>query len=198
MPASPPRPRVALLYEIPAPYRLPFFERLAREEAFDLEVLFQNRHQVDREWDLQDTLPFPHRFLPVRQIVFRGKDFFTYLINPGIWRVFREGRYDVVVVGSYIHQSSLAAILRCWLTRTPYLLMCESHLGTPRAWWKRWLKALAIRPIISRAAAWLPNGTAAKAYLTAYGARPERIFFSPNTIDVPTFPRMASRTAGLS
>src|SRR5579864_7876477 len=55
--------RVALLTEIPAPYRIPLFNALA--ERVDLRVLFLRERNPDRPYDLhREELHFEWRVLP--------------------------------------------------------------------------------------------------------------------------------------
>src|ERR1700674_5288906 len=66
-------PRVALVTNIPAPYRVPVYNRIAIDGRIDLTVIFCAEREPDRHWDLEEF-----RF---KRIVLR-ESFFT-----------RDGRY---------------------------------------------------------------------------------------------------------
>jgi glycosyltransferase involved in cell wall biosynthesis len=89
--------RVALVTNIPAPYRLPVFERLARLPDVDFEVVFCSGNEPDRAWRL--TLQgFRARFLRARFVTFRGR----YIhINPDVWTALEEIRPQVVVTTQF-------------------------------------------------------------------------------------------------
>jgi hypothetical protein len=53
--------RVALLTNIPAPYRLAFFQALSAR--CDLKVVFDSRSEPNREWTAPEDLGFPHAYV---------------------------------------------------------------------------------------------------------------------------------------
>src|ERR1700733_1030826 len=55
------RHKVALLTNIPAPYRLEMFRLLG--ERCDLKVFFDTRSEPNRSWQLPPELPFKHEYL---------------------------------------------------------------------------------------------------------------------------------------
>ena len=118
-----------------------------------------------------------------------GRKSFINHWNPGLFRELDRGGFDLVIVPGYALLSSQMAIAWAWLRRKPYVVFSESHLREPRSWSRRIVKELLVRLAVSRAAACLATGTLSKEYLCHYGARPERVFFFPNTPDVDWFIR---------
>jgi glycosyltransferase involved in cell wall biosynthesis len=57
------RPRVGIVTNIPAPYRVELFRHAARHFD-DLLVLFQDEMNEDRNWERRPELPFRHEYLP--------------------------------------------------------------------------------------------------------------------------------------
>src|SRR5208283_5720054 len=53
--------RVALLTNIPAPYRLAFFQQLSAR--CDLKVFFDSRSEPNRNWNVPEDLGFPHTYM---------------------------------------------------------------------------------------------------------------------------------------
>lgn len=89
--------RVAMVTNIPAPYRLPIYERLVKYEDMDLCVFFCSGREPDREWDLHSS--------PVPQVYFREK-FITYKnrfihLNPDAWSALARFRPEVVITTGF-------------------------------------------------------------------------------------------------
>ncbi|MBC8058874.1 MAG: glycosyltransferase family 4 protein [Rhizobiales bacterium] len=91
------RLRVAMVTNIPAPYRLPMYERLAAAPGIDLHVFFCSGREADRAWDL-DPLRVPHTFLKER--VLRWRDRFIHF-NPDIWPRLAAFRPEVIVTTGF-------------------------------------------------------------------------------------------------
>ncbi len=85
------RPRVVLLTEIPAPYRIPLFNALA--ERVDLRVLFLAAQNPDRPYRLhEEEILFDWDVLPGRDLTVRGR---WIVLNHGVARRLRGA--DVVL-----------------------------------------------------------------------------------------------------
>jgi glycosyltransferase involved in cell wall biosynthesis len=190
------RRRVLFLSEIPTPYRLPLYRRLAEEPSLEVEVAFCAAGEPDRPWRLDDELAgVPHRVLAGVQPRLRTRrNTFVYEINPGIVPLLLRARPDVLVVGGYAVFAQQVALALAPLLRIPFLLHSETHLGKPRPGWLSSAKRAVLPRAIGRAAGGLAVGSAAAEYLAAHGIPPERIRIFPNTVDVDGY-RAAAETA---
>jgi glycosyltransferase involved in cell wall biosynthesis len=188
------RPHVGVISEIPTPYRLPLYERIAARDDVDVEVLFCAAEEPDRPWDVGAGLDrVPHRILRGWSPTVRmGADTFVYEINPQIVSVLRSAAYDAIVVGGYSVFAEQVAVAYAKVTRTPYLLHSESHDLKPRRWWVSAAKKRILPSVIGKAAAGLAAGTAATRYLEAYGLPRGRIRVFPNTVDVAAWSERAA------
>ena len=182
--------RVAVLSELPTPYRWPLHRKVAAEPGLDVTVLFYARTEADRDWGLdveadaaRDGRPRVE-FLRGRALAVRGRRSLFFHWNPSVWRRLREGRFEVVVVPGWSMPTSLLAALACRLRRVPYVLFSETHALRRRPWWLRAVKRIALRPLVGGASAWLATGSLSEAYLRAHGAREGRVFRFANTPDV--------------
>jgi len=191
MPSEPPeRPlRVAVLSELPTPYRWPLFERVAAEPSLDVSVFFYARNESDRGW----TVPVNGsggagrpavEFLPGRALHLRGRRSLYFHWNPAILDRLRKGRFDVAVIPGWSMPTSVAAAMACRGRRIPYVTFSETHDRSPRPAWLRMTKRVALRPIVAGASAWLATGTLSERFLAAHGADRTRIFRFANTPDV--------------
>ena len=89
--------RVAIVTNIPAPYRLPMYELLAATPGIELQLFFCSGREPDREWDL-DRLGVPHHFLRERLIAWRGR--FIH-VNPDVWKSLRAFAPEVVITTGF-------------------------------------------------------------------------------------------------
>jgi glycosyltransferase involved in cell wall biosynthesis len=187
------RPRVLVISEIPTPYRLPLYRQIAERGELELEIVFCAESQPDRPWSIDDELgSVPHRILRGFPITRRSsKNTFVYEVNPSVVPLLLRGRFDLLVIGGYAVFAEQAAIAYARLTRCPYLLHVESHLGKSRSTTVARVKSTVLPHVIGAAAGGLAVGSAAGRYLEAYGLAPERIHILPNTIDVTSYARAA-------
>lgn len=181
--------RVALLLEIPTPYRDPLVARLAEEDAFDLTILYCAERDPWREWDIGDAIS-RGEVLPGFGI--GGKSGGLNLkVNVAVWRRLNEVSPQVVVVGGYANFTMQLAILWCRLKRIPYIVMSESHDLNPRPLWRRVVKTPVARWAIGGASALLPTGSHARDYLARLGGDVSSMFLFPNVPDVHALSRKA-------
>jgi glycosyltransferase involved in cell wall biosynthesis len=73
----------------------------------------------------------------------------------------------------------------------PVLVRGDSQLGTPRAWWKRWVKELLYRRLLRQFNGFLVVGQRNREYLAHYGVTPEKMFFAPHFVDNDWFNQKA-------
>lgn len=120
-PPAPERPlRLAVVTNIPAPYRVPVYNRLAREDGIDLHAFYAARSEPDRAWDLP-PIEHAHTFLPgtVHQ---RGGRYIHH--NPGTWKALRRFDPDVVVTTGY-NPTHLAAWAYALTHRRGHVVMTD-------------------------------------------------------------------------
>ncbi len=182
------RVSVAVLSELPTPYRWPLFQRVGTQTDLDVTILFYARTETDRDWGLEidesDGARPRVEFLPGRAYHVRRRRSLFFHWNPGIRKRIATGGFDVVVLPGWSMPSTLAALLECRRKAIPYVLFSETNALSKRPVWWRATKRLALRPIVSGAAAWLSTGTPSAQYLKNHGADPARTFRFANTPDV--------------
>lgn len=89
--------KVAMVTNIPAPYRLPVYERLVAKPGIELCVFFCSGREPDREWDLQEG-GFQQVFLTEKFITYRGR----YIhCNPDAWSALKRFAPDVVITTGF-------------------------------------------------------------------------------------------------
>lgn len=176
--------RLALLTEIPAPYRIALFGALA--ERLDLRVLFLARQDPRRPFYEQHVgeLPFEHRFVPGRGLRRRGR---WLVLNAGVLGELRRFRPDAVAVGGWNQPAFWQALLYSRARRIPLLVWVESmERGSSSG-----PTELARRLMIRGASGFFVPGRAAAEYVRSFGVPEERIAVAPNAIDDTLFARAA-------
>jgi glycosyltransferase involved in cell wall biosynthesis len=186
--------RVAGVFPEPTPYRAQLFDRIAAREEVDLLVLYAARTVARRTWDV--PLAHPHVILQGVRVpgiapVLRH----DYPITPGIWRALARSRPECVVISGWSTFASQAAIVWCRFSRTPYVLVVESHDRDPRPGWRRLVKGAVVPRLVRAAAGILVAGTLARESMLARGADPAHVDVFANTIDVAALAARADELA---
>jgi glycosyltransferase involved in cell wall biosynthesis len=200
MTAPPDRPlRVAVLSELPTPYRWPLFQRVARETCLDVSVYFYSRTEADRDWSVPVEGGERPRveFLAGRTMRVRGRRSLFFHWNPSIVSRVRRGNFDAVVIPGWSMPTSVAAAITCRTRRIPYILFSETHDRSPRPVWLRMTKRVALRPLVAGAGAWLATGSLSEDFFAKHGADRARIFRFANTPDVPALAGLVEAARGL-
>lgn len=169
--------RIALLTEIPAPFRIPLFNALA--DRADLRVLFLARTDPRRaHYDLhQHEWRFDHRFLRGRAF-HRGR---WTVLNRGVLRELRAFIPDAVAVGGWNQPAFWQALAYCRARRKPLLIWIESTARDARS--DALPLELAKRALVRGAAGAFVPGRASAEYARTLGIPEERIVVAPNAVD---------------
>jgi glycosyltransferase involved in cell wall biosynthesis len=183
------RPRVVILTEIIAPYRVPVFNALANRGEVDLHVIFLSETDPSqRQWEvLKDEIQFSYRVLPNFR---RRLGTYNVLLNRGLAAELARAAPDVILCGGYSYVASWQLLRWAQRRQVPVVLWSESNASDFRAGYfpveaaKRWF--------IHRCAGYLAAGTSSRQYLLDFGVLPERIGIAPSTVDVPSFEARAA------
>jgi glycosyltransferase involved in cell wall biosynthesis len=181
--------KLALLTEIPAPYRIPLFNALA--EQVELRVLFLAERDPRRGFFEQhrDEWRFEQRVL--RGPAFRRGGRWIVL-SRGVLRALRSFRPDAVAVGGWNQSAFWLALAYARLRRIPLLVWIESTAHDARS--EARSLALARRLMVRGAAGAFVPGAAAAEYARSLGV--ELIEIAPNAVDTSLFERAAVDRSG--
>jgi glycosyltransferase involved in cell wall biosynthesis len=182
-------PRVVIITEIIAPYRIPVFNALARHTRIDLHVIFLAENDpTKRQWLVyKDEIRFPYEVLPSwRRRV--GKH--SLLLNWGAETALRRADPDFVVCGGYNYVASWQAMSWARRNRVPFILWAESTTRDLRSGHAliEFLKTRFLRGCD----AFVVPGKSSNDYLRNYGVPEEIIFTAPNAVDTCFFARRAA------
>jgi glycosyltransferase involved in cell wall biosynthesis len=118
------------------------------------------------------------------------------LINPGLWRLIRRGRFDVVIVSGYRGISYLIAAAAAKVSGSSVVLAIDTHTLeslTPSSW-KRKVKAFMLPRIMRWFDAVLVPSTTAARFARDLGMNESRVFMAPYVVDNDFFRDGANRS----
>jgi len=164
--------RVLYITNIPAPYRVDFFNELSR--YCDLTVIYENTASTERnkDWTLKASGDYKQLFLKGLTIGRNSK------LCMGVLGHLSRGSYDKIVVGGYATPTASLAITALRLRKIPFFLNADGgFIPEHESVLKRSIK----RYLISAATWWLSTGDITDKYLISYGADAKKIFTYPFT-----------------
>ncbi len=183
-----PPPVVAIVTEIPTPYRAPLYDRLAARGAVRPHVLYLVEREVSRSTLAVDCSRHLHEHLRGGGISLRTRHGpFTWKWTRGLSPRLDAIAPDVVLVSGWAHPAMHVASRWAAAHGVPTLVTSESHPRVHRLALRTWLRDRVARPLVAGAGAWLPVSTRAQTLLERLGADPVRCFVVPNAPDVARF-----------
>lgn len=170
------RLRVALVTNMPVPYRVSTWERLAAQPGLRLTLVFCTPREHDRGWPVPEPA-VDHVTLPGLALRHRGR---SIHLNPGVSGVLRRLRPQVLVTTGF-NPTHLLAIVQglmrgvAHVAQTDGTLLSESALGP--------LHRAVRRAVFRRTAAFVGAGEGSLALYRSYGVPEDRLFRSPLCVD---------------
>jgi glycosyltransferase involved in cell wall biosynthesis len=164
--------RLAIVTNIPAPYRVPVYNRIAAVPGVQLRAIYAARSEPDRQWDLPD-FAHDHVFLTGRMIERSGRFIHD---NPSVWRELARFRPDVVLTTGY-NPTHLYAWAYTLVHRCRHVVMTD---GTDKSEAGLGLPHRAVRATVAATtAAFVVASQGGRRLLHRYGVPDERIHISP-------------------
>jgi glycosyltransferase involved in cell wall biosynthesis len=171
--------RLALLTEIPAPFRIPLWNALSALPGIELRILFLSERDPRRDYEVRpDEWLFDSRVLSGRDVVLRHR---WLVLSRGVRDELERFSPDLVLVGGWNQPALLQAARFSHRRGLPFALWVESTARDERPN-SRLLEAVKGR-LIRSADGFLVPGRAAAEYLRGFGVAPERIAVAPNAVD---------------
>lgn len=188
---GPPPVKVLIVSSHPVQYAVPLYRRYSSDPRIDLTVAFCSLHgtreSVDPEFGVRPAWDVPlldgYRWVhPKNRAPKESLLRFFGLINPGLWRLIRNGRYDVVVIFGYRAVSFWIAILATRLSGAQLVLPSEAW-KSDREGRKDRLKRLVLPRIYGLAASCMAQSTRTVEFLRSLGIPRDRIVLTPYVVD---------------
>jgi len=183
-------PRLVIITEIIAPYRIPVFNALAARSEIELHVIFLSENDPSlRLWRVyKDEIKFSYEVLPSwRQRFGRHK----VLVNRGLVSALNRIKPNVVLCGGYNYLASWEAAGWARIHRVPLLLWSESTALDARR--GHWLVEFMKTRFLRLCRGFVVSGKSSFHYLKDLGIPEQKIFTAPNAVDIKLFSSLADK-----
>ncbi|MCY7305789.1 MAG: glycosyltransferase family 4 protein [Rhodoferax sp.] len=164
--------RIAIVTNIPAPYRVPVYNLLAARKDVQLHVFYASEREPDRSWDLP-PLTHPHTFLPGRMVT-RGARFIHH--NPQVYARLGQFQPDVVVTTGF-NPVHLFAFAWARLHRRRHIAMTDGTLASEAG--LSTLHRMVRRFVFTGSRSFVAASNGGRALLASYGIAADRVHASP-------------------
>jgi glycosyltransferase involved in cell wall biosynthesis len=164
--------RLVIITNIPAPYRVPVYNRIAAEPGIDLMALYAARTEPDRQWDLQ---PFAHQhaFLKPNMVERAGRYIHN---NADVWRALAAFKPDVVLTTGF-NPTHLYAWAYTLLHRCHHVAMTDGTVDSEAGLGR--LHRLVRRLVFGTSASFVAASQGGGRLLQSYGVSASHIHYSP-------------------
>ncbi|MFZ1010448.1 MAG: glycosyltransferase family 4 protein [Candidatus Sulfotelmatobacter sp.] len=181
-------PRLVIITEIIAPYRIPVFNALAARLEIEPYVIFLSENDPSlRLWRVyKDEIRFSYEVLPSWRQRF-GRH--NVLVNRGLVSALNRIKPTVVLCGGYNYLASWEAAGWARIHRVPLLLWSESTALDARRG-HRPVEFLKTR-FLSLCRGFVVSGKSSFRYLKDLGIPEQQIFTAPNAVDNQLFSVLA-------
>jgi glycosyltransferase involved in cell wall biosynthesis len=185
------RPRIAIVTNMPSPYRIPVFDALPALTGADVHCLYLTRKEGNRDWQLQTSSDVVQTHFPPSRELKVGNKYIHF--TTGLPALLSEIAPDVVVTTAY-SQPYLAAFAHAWRRNIPHVVMTD---GTDTSEQElTWLHRLVRRAVFARSAAFVGPSQGSRRLFASYGIAPNAIFQSHLCADMARFQAADLAAAG--
>ena len=182
--------KIVIITEIIAPYRIPVFNALARQDGMALHVIFlAETDKALRQWLVYtEEIRFSHEVL--RSWRFRAGRL-SLLVNRGLRSALDAANPQAILCGGYNYPSSWNALRWARRRNVRFVLWTESNQRDKRSGHAviEWLK----RYFVNSCDGFVVPGKASFAYLRSLGVGESCIFTAPNAVDITLFAMHAEK-----
>jgi glycosyltransferase involved in cell wall biosynthesis len=183
------RPRIAIVTNMPSPYRIPVFDALPALTGADVHCIYLTRKEGNRDWQLETRSDLVQlHFPPSRE--FQVGDRYIHF-TAGVPALLAGIAPDVVVTTSY-SQPYLAAFVHAWRHGIPHVAMTDGTDTSEQT--LTWIHRQVRRTVFARSAAFVGPSLGARRLYAGYGIAPDHIFQSHLCADMARF-RAADQAA---
>lgn len=182
-------PKLVIVTEIIAPYRIPIFNALAQPKEIDLHVVFLSENDSTlRQWRVyKDEIKFTYQVLPSWRQRF-GRH--NILINRGLRSALNRLKPDVILCGGYNYLASWTAAYWAQRHRVRFFLWSESTAFDLRR--RHCVVEFMKMRFLRLCTGFVVPGGSSLNYLKEMGIHESRIVTAPNAVEIALFSRLAA------
>jgi glycosyltransferase involved in cell wall biosynthesis len=171
--------RLLLVTEIPAPFRIPSFNALARNHDVDLHLVVVAENDPRRRYSVDpDEFQFAYHVLPGRSFQARGR---WLVLNGGFGQILQEVNPEAILVGGWNQPVFWNALVAARRRSIPALLWVESTHRDARM--KNPIAGALRRSAVRLADGFVVPGRASAGFLQIFGVAADRIAVAPNAVE---------------
>lgn len=177
---------VAIITNIPAPYRVDFFDYLQKNYAqYQFSIIYSSRNEDNRKWDIDQEKIRNSIFLESKTIRIKKRFDNYYLHIPtGVSKVLEKIKPDVVV-GSEYNPTILQALYYCKSRKIPFVSWTDGTLFSERN--RNFVQKFLRRLVVSKADSYIGSSTKSKEAQIYYGADEKKCHISYLAVDVEKY-----------
>ena len=177
---------VAIITNIPAPYRVDFFDHLQKNYAqYQFSIIYSSRNEDNRKWDIDQNKMRNSIFLESKTIRIKKRFDNYYLHIPmGVSKVLNKIEPDVVV-GSEYNPTILQALYYCKKKKIPFVSWTDGTLFSERN--RNFVQKFLRRLVVSKADSYIGSSTKSKEAQIYYGADERKCHISYLAVDVEKY-----------
>ena len=178
--------RVAIITNIPAPYRVDFFDYLQKTyDEYEFTIIYSSRNEDNRSWDIDQEKMKNVVFLESKTLKIKKRYDNYYLHIPvGVCKVLNKIKPDVVV-GSEYNPTVLQALYYCKSKKVPFISWTDGTLFSERN--RNFVQKFLRKFVVSKADAFIASSTKSKEAQIFYGADEKKCHISYLAVDVEKY-----------
>ena len=178
--------RVAIITNIPAPYRVDFFDFLQKNyKKYQFVIIYSSKNEDNRKWDIDQEKLQNSVFLESKTIkIKKSYDNYYLHIPTGVAKELEKIKPDVVV-GSEYNPTILQALYYCKKKKIPFVSWTDGTLFSERN--RNFVQKFLRRFVITRADSYIASSTKSKEAQIYYGADAEKCHISLLSVDVEKY-----------
>lgn len=174
--------KIVIIHNIVSPHVEPLFQELSKTN--DLTILYCAQKENNRSWN-KKPIGLRYKILPNFSFKIKGKDLFTYFINPTIIFELNKINPDVVIISGWDLFAYQISFLYCLIKKIKIVIWSGSTNYEPS--WRRSISLPLVKFMVKNACAYIAYGTRSRDYLIKLGAKKDDIFISYNTTNVNAY-----------
>ncbi len=164
--------KIAIIAPTPHYYHVPLYRYIAESPEIDLTVYYCSDEAITGRFSGDNILNgYSYKFMKNYSLHPSYLYWPFGLINFGIWREIKNGKYDAVVLQAWTHLTWYIAFLACLTSKTPVLFMTDGNiLSESSDTFKRIFKKIILQFLFKNATGFLTAGKANEQLYIHYGA----------------------------
>lgn len=178
--------RVAIITNIPAPYRVDFFDYLQKNyDGYEFTIIYSSKNEDNRSWEIDQEKMKNSVFLESKTLKIKKRYDNYYLHIPvGVCKVLNRIKPDVVV-GSEYNPTVLQALYYCKTRKVPFVSWTDGTLFSERN--RNFVQKFLRKFVVSKADAFIASSTKSKEAQMFYGADEKKCHISYLAVDVDKY-----------